>query len=176
MDQTGWIILGICIAIFGLIVILFLMNLIFFFIFKNKLKNKRASISIILNQKYEAINNLITLLTKLNVSIPLKIIEDLKQVDVDNFILPGSDSFKHEVDSLSILKMSLVSLGEKNDLVKIHSEYILLNNVFNTLEKQQRIAFASYNSSVIGYNYWISFAFFGFIFRLAGQNKKDKIS
>jgi len=163
-------------SILALYVVFFLVDVIFVLVFKTTLKNKARSIFIALNQKYESISALIALYKKNGVEIDEQIIDQFNSIDTKNLYKTASKEFKDEIDKLNVLKMTLVSISNKNENIGKHNEFISLVEIINNLDSQIRGFFAKYNSAVLGYNYWINFGPFAPIFRLSKINNRELIA
>jgi hypothetical protein len=154
----------------------FIMNLGFVMTFKRKLYKHRKAITVLLVQKKESLLNLINTMNKNDFSLDEKYIDILDGIDINSFEKIYSNEAKKNRDSLSYVRQTLLGLANKKSTFIKNGEYILLLNLINSIDEQFRYLIAAYNADVIGYNYWINFKPYRYIFILSRTEKKDIIS
>lgn len=159
----------------GLYVFGFLVNISFIAVFCRKLDQHKKALNIVLRQKYDAEEKIISLLEKNN--IPLE--EDLKRIyegiNPDNFSnLDTLNSYKDRT-SLSYLKQSLLATakGEENFLKNM--EYQSNVNIINDCDEQFRYLVAAYNADILGFNYWVRFKPYRYFFLINKVETKNII-
>lgn len=153
----------------------FLINLAFVNVFLKKFNEHNRALSITLVQKHEMINFLLKLITKSGVEIDSKLIQTLEDIDIKDYDKIGSDKFEAARNSLALLKQELLGISKGIDTLLKNSEYKNIVSSLTMIDDQIRYLIVSYNADVIGYNYWINFRPYVYIFILNGVQKKEII-
>lgn len=163
--MNSWVIFIITFGcIVGFFIFLFLVNLIFIGAFSKRLKSHKNAFIIILAQRYEGLAVLINVLEKNKIAVPDNILQLYGSIDVSSF--ENLDSIKciENRKTMSILKQEIMSLVKNNEEIFKNQEFKNLITMFSSIDDQTRVAIASYNSDVAGYNYWIRFKPFKYFF------------
>jgi len=167
------IILGSIIFIY---VLGFIVNLGFVTTFKRKINQHRKAIIIILTQKREALFNLIEIMEKNGLNVDPRYFALLQDIDIKIFEAFYSLEAKKSRETLSYVKQDLIGIANKSASFQKNEEYKLSALSIASLDEQFRYLVAVYNADVIGYNYWIKFKPYAYIFLLNKSEKKDLMS
>lgn len=170
----------ILILVVGIIALVYVFGLMitlgFVVTFKRKLNEHSRAIVIVLNQKKEALINLVEIIEKNGLKLDPKYLVLLRDIDVNSFERIYSAESKKSRETLSYVKQELFSIANKSVDFKKNEEYKLASSLLVSLDEQFRFLVATYNADVIGYNYWIRFKPYGYIFLLNKTENKDIIS
>ncbi len=171
----NYLILFIIIAsILGAFILLFLMDVIFLLVFKTKIDLRGKAISLILNQNFDTIKSIISLLEEISIDVS-ECQNDLNNINTKNFSNCSSLIFKEELNKISTLKMKLISKSNKNKKITSNESYKLYFEILSSSSDQLRSAISSYNSYVTGYNYWVNFSPCSIINKALGLEIKSNI-
>ena len=153
----------------------FLINLAFVNVFLRKFNEHNHALSIALMQKYEMLSSLLRLLKKNDVSVPEELIQLFESINIKDFETISNESCLTARNNMSLLKQEIVGICKSNELIVKNGEYKNLVSTLTMVDDQIRYLIVSYNADVIGYNYWINFRPYVYIFILSGVEKKDII-
>ncbi len=163
-------------SILGAYLLLFIINLIFVGAFSSIMKKHNKSLSINLSSLYDSLNSLVNLLKEYNIKNTEELEEKLRNIDVKSFQDQSSEECQTNKKDLTYIRTALVALAEENkDLVK-DERYISLKETIEQLVAVYRSDVIMYNADVLGYNYWIRFLPFRYVFLLCKTKTKDIIS
>ena len=157
--------------VLGLIV-----NLAFIVAFKRKINEHKKAITIVLTQKKEALINLVLLIEKRDPKLDPRFFALLQDIDENYFAKIYSPETKKARETLSYVRQELAGISNKSSDLQKNEEFKLSLASINSLDEQFRVLIASYNADIIGYNYWIAFKPYRYIFILNKTEKKDLIS
>ena len=138
-----------------------------------KFREHKHALNIALTQKYEVISNLINLAKANNIEIDENILNMYKEIKTIDFVSFESEICDKSKNSLAILKQEITSLCKNSKDLMLNSEYKNYVEQLNMIDDQVRYLIVSYNADVIGYNYWIHFKPFNYIFYLMGVREKN---
>jgi len=155
-------------------VLLFLMDVIFLLVFKTKMDLRSKAISLILSQKCDIFTSIISLLEEKGIET-YEFKNDLKEINPSNFSKCSTPYFKEELNKISTLKMRLISISNKNKKVLNSDSYKLYLEIISSSDDQLRSAITSYNSYVVGYNYWVNFTPCSLLNKAIGLEIKNNI-
>lgn len=175
--MDGWSIFVICVgSIFGFLLFLFLVNIVFIGVFLKEIENRKKALIIILTQRYEGLALLIDIFTKNKVEIPDHLLDLFKSIDINYFQdLESNECIKARSD-MSLLKQELFSLVKYDYKVLKNSEFKNISIVFSSIDDQTRTVVSSYNAAVIGFNYWIRFKPFKYFYIFNNVEVKHLLS
>ena len=170
-------ILIIVIGSFVLLYVLgFIVNLAFVATFKRKINEHRKAITIVLTQKKEALLNLVLIMEKSDSKLDPRFFALLQAIDENYFSKIYSIETKKARETLSYVRQELAGISNKSNDLQKNEEFKLSIASINSLDEQFRVLLASYNADIIGYNYWIAFKPYRYLFLLNKTEKKDLIS
>lgn len=155
---------------------LLVMNLTFIFAFRTNMKNHNNALKIILNSRLDNVKKMYQILTKHKVKVKSELITDLELIDKDTFGNQESQKCEMSKKRLSYLKESALSLANDNPSVLKDDEYQALVDTIKQLETIYRSTVIMYNADVLGYNYWIRFLPWRYLFLLFKIKEKSVIS
>lgn len=153
----------------------FLINLAFVNVFLKKFYEHNHALNIILVQKHELISFLMNLIKKYNFEIDEQLVSLFNSIDIKDYEVIGSEKSETARNNIALLKQELLGISKGlEDLLK-NSEYKNIVSSLAMVDNQIRYLIVSYNADVIGYNYWINFKPYKYIFILSGVRKKEII-
>lgn len=159
-----------CLYILGLIV-----DLIFIFSFKHILKIHNKTLNVALTTKYIYIEKLIELMEENSVEIDPKYIEQFKTINTKHFKHQDCHDCKNARDILNNLRYELFFIAKKEKNVEELKAFITDKSCIKELDENYRDAVAMYNADVLGYNYWVRFLPYKWIFLLFKIKTKELI-
>ena len=174
--ETWQIILLIISIIIVLYIILFVTNIVFIFSFKSILRKHNKSLSVILNTKYDNLKRLVLILEKHQVELDKDLVDKLNSLNPKDFAKQYTKECKEARDVLSQLRNNITYISTLYPNLEKHNEFQLAKDNVIELDDVYRINIAMYNADVLGYNYWIRFLPFRYVFLLFKLKKKDLIS
>ncbi|MFA6943122.1 MAG: hypothetical protein WCQ71_04655 [Bacilli bacterium] len=170
----------ILILVVGIVALVYVLGLIitlgFVVTFKRKLSEHSRALVIVLNQKTESLINLIGIIERNGIKLDPRYAALLKEIDIKSFERIYSVESKKSRETLSYVKQELSGIANKSVDFKKNEEFKLASSLIISLDEQFRFLVATYNADVIGYNYWIRFKPYGYIFLLNKTENKDIIS
>ncbi len=176
--MNGFVIALICLGVIACVyVILFIVNLIFVYLFLKRIKVHSNALTILLNQKYEILNILYNAILKndVNLSNLINEYEQFKNIDIYSLNNLTNETCLKNRQLMAFLKQQLIFTVRNNSKLLKNDEINFFIKILNEIDDQFRIISASYNADVIGYNYWIRFAPYVYIFVFNEVDKKDII-
>lgn len=153
----------------------FLINLAFVNVFLKKFNEHNHALNIILVQKHEMINFLIKLIKKSGTDVDEQLINTFESIDIKDYDTIGSEKCEKARNSLALLKQELLGISKSVETLLKNSEFKNIASSLAMIDDQIRYLIVSYNADIIGYNYWINFKPYVFIFILGGVKKKEII-
>ncbi len=175
--MDSWSIFVICIgSIFGFLMFLFLINIVFIGIFLRKIDSRKKALIIILTQRYEGLALLIDILQKNKIEIPENLLSNFNNINVSFFQDLESDECIKCRNDMSLLRQELFSLVKYDYNFLKNGEFKNISIVFNSIDDQTRTVVSSYNAAVIGFNYWIRFKPFKYFYIFNNVEAKQLLS
>ena len=155
----------------------FFVNLIFVYLFLKRLKTHTNALTILLNERFECLKSIINIFNKnstLN-KINSTTLTKYNEIDIVSFKNLTSTECISARQTMSVLNQELYYLFKTNDSFKKNEELLFNFKIIDDIDSQFRILSASYNADVIGYNYWIRFAPYVYIFLFNDVKKRELI-
>ena len=157
-------------------VLLFITNIGFVHFFKSTLRKHNKALAVILNTKYDNLSKLINITKKLGETFDEDLLNKFYSLEPKDFAKQYTEKCKDARDILSLLKNQIIYLSSTNPSLEKHNEFQLLKDNVIELDVVYRVNIAMYNADVLGYNYWIRFLPFRYVFLLLKFKEKDLIS
>ncbi len=153
----------------------FLLCYIFLLGFNRKLKKRVTAFSILFSEKIEALLALYHSFKEAKVKFSEADLEAVRNVaNLKNKRIKGSDiPFYRE--TISTLEKRLHYLAEENSWLKKEEDYETMLSLLNDLNANYRRIVATYNSDLLGYEYWRKQILYSFLFYLFGFREKSRI-
>ncbi len=170
------IVLASILGILGAYLLLFIINLIFVGVFSFIMKKHNRGIAINLSSLYDSLNYLLSLLKEHNVENIEELEQKLVSLNVKSFEDQNSQECQNSKKELTYIRTSLIAIAEQNKEVVNDERYISLKETIDQLMTVYRSDVIMYNADVLGYNYWIRFLPFRYVFLLFKVKTKDIIS
>ena len=176
LPMWGFVLIVVAAGLIALFILAFIITSIFYNIFAKRVKKGSVAIDLLMNQRFELMNQFLALLDKHQVEVSkedkhaisrLERISDFQQLlkrDRDERVL----AFVHS-------SHNIITLCENSEEVIKDPTYTDLLIQFNDVEETYRQKSALYNSDVIGYNYWVNVPVVKIFFRMAKKRSKDLI-
>lgn len=169
-----YIVLIVVLSILAIYFILFVFNVISVFTFRINMNKHKNSLCLYYATKCEIYRKLFPLLIQKGIDIPDKLLDMLVNIKAHDFKDPYSKRTHEVKESLILIEQSISSLILKNKL-NIDEEYLLFKSGIDEAEKNIRGSIILYNNDVIGYNYWVRFLPFRYLFLLFKIKTKKTI-
>lgn len=162
-------------SILGVELILCLVGLLFVLAFKSILKKHTKALKVVLYTKYDVTNKLIKLFIDAKINLDENLLNAFNKIKLEDFDKIDSTECLESRKSLSFLRDELLYIGSSNELIRKDNRFIEGKNSILELDKVYRNSIAMYNADVLGYNYWIMFLPYRFIYKLFKIKKKEII-
>ena len=176
LPMWGFILLIVAASLLGIFFLAFFVSLFFYHIFAKKLKKDSVAINLLLNQRYELMNQFLDLLKKHNVSVSKEDARSISRLErIADFQLLIKQDRDERVLSFVHSSHNIITLCETNESVMKDSTYTDLLLQFNDIEESYRQKTALYNSNILGYNYWVNVPVVSIFFKMAKKRSKDLI-
>ena len=170
-----WLIVIIVIA--GIYLSLLIVNIIFIISFYVIMNKHNRAFKIILKSKLDSIKELAK---KMSAVWGMEINNEYTHLLDESQNMLNEKDFLKDCDTvkknLSYINNDLSSMCEENEEVKNDDEYILIEENIKQLDSVYRTNVIMYNADVLGYNYWIRFLPFRYLWLLFRLKLKDFIS
>lgn len=175
LETWANILISVIIYVVGLVLVLFIANLIFAAWFKQILKKHSAGMSVTLNAKFDNIKKLFDIMKKLNVKFDEKYIETINSIDINSFKHQWTDECKKAREKLTYLRDEAMFIARSQKNLEKNNEFITAKNNVLEMDTVYRNIVACYNADVLGYNYWIRFLPFRWFWKMIKVKTKDLI-
>ena len=149
------------------------MNIAFIKVFLKKFREHKHALNIALTEKYEVISRLIDLANKNGVTLEQNYLDLFNEIKTIDFVSFETEICEKSKNSLAVLKQEIIGACKNSSSIQNDDEYKNYVEELNMLDNQIRYLVVSYNADVIGYNYWIHFKPFNYIFHLMGVKEKN---
>lgn len=170
-----WLI--ILLSVIGTYLLILVVNVIFVLSFYSIMKKHNRAVQIILKTKYDSLKDLIK---KMNEKWNIEIDDETKHLlDEAGQLLNEKEFIKHCDDikkKLSYINSQLTALCEEDNKVIEDNDYILIKENVSQLDNVYRSNVIMYNADVLGFNYWVRFLPFRYLWLLFRIKLKDFIS
>ena len=163
-------------AVVAVWVLFLIVNLIFVASFSSIFKKHKKSVPVILYTKYEALNQLASLMKQSGIKLDNRYIALLSDISPNEFQEPGSQQFEKVKNMLSYLRDEMMFVANQNPEFKESFEFTQIKKNISDADLQYRNTVAMYNADVLGYNYWIRFLPCRFVFIIFRVKKKEIIT
>ncbi len=163
-------------SIFGLWLLLFIVDMVFVGTFLHIFKKHKKGLIVILYNKLENIKRIISSMKQSGVDVNNKLITMANDIGENDFLEPGSQQYNKSRDVLSYLNDELMFLANKHPELNDNIDFVQAKNYVMESDLSYRNSVTMYNADVLGYNYWIRFLPCRFIFKMFRVKKKEIIS
>ena len=170
------VLLIILISLASIILLGIIVNLIFYFVFKARIKKFDVGIALTLDCRYQLSLELVELYEKNNLVIDEELKKHIQSFDREVLIHNKCEDNIQLKRELYYISSTLISLGEQNSEIAQDESFIHIIESINELDKIYRSSVISYNTEVLGYNYWLNFPSLKLIFKLAKRKERQLIS
>ena len=167
---------NVAIALVALYLIFVVIDVIFVVSFSSILSHHDHDLFLILTNKKDYLDNVVSLLNKHSVKLDKKKVEELENFDLKLFEHQDGEEAKKARDLLTSISDYLMFTARDNQKVSNNPDFTLLSTYVDELEKVYRHHVVLYNADVLGYNFWISFAPTRYIYLILKRKPKDIIS
>lgn len=167
--------LTVLVIVVGVLLLFFIANAMFALWFKSVLKKHAKSMTVALNAKYDNIKKLFSIMSKLGVQFDEKYVSTLNSVNVEDFRIQHSEACKIARDKLTYLRDEALFLSRRNEKLEKNNEFMIAKNNVLEMDTVYRTTVANYNADVLGFNYWVRFLPFRWIWKLLKVKTKDLI-
>lgn len=175
--MNGYLIALIVVAcLIGFYLFLFFVDLVFIGTFSKKLKEHNRALTILLTQKYESLDILLSIYKKNGIKVDSSFLDAYRKIDIIHFENMDTKECIKDRTSLSLLRQELVGMVKNDVDFQKNEEFQICIKMMSTIDEQFRTISASYNADVIGYNYWIRFRPFKYLFIFNHVELKEIIS
>ncbi len=164
------------IVLAGVYLVFVVLDVIFVVSFSSILSHHDHDLSLILANKKDNIDNLVTLLNKHGVKLEKKKVEELSNFDLNAIEHQDGEEAKNARELLTSISEYFLYIARDNEKVSNDNEFFEIAANIEEIEKIYRQHVVLYNADVVGYNFWISFFPTRFIYKILKRKPKDIIS
>lgn len=173
----GWLntLLTILVILAGIMIILLIVDLILVSMFRTILSRHNKAMDVILMTKYDNIKKVIAVLQDANIKIDEKIINTLGAIEPITFKEQDTPQCKQAREELTYLRSEIFYLFRKNPTLENNEQFVIAKNNILEMDVVYRNTVAMYNADVLGYNYWVRFLPYRWLFLLFKVKEKEII-
>lgn len=156
-------------------VFLLIFTLSFLLSFKERLKRKTTAFLVLLSEKKEVLLALTSLYQELGVHYEEADLEWIRKVTlIDKKRIKGDDIVPLS-ETLANLEKRLRYIANSNKAIRENENFVSLISLLDDLNSNYRRMVATYNSDLVGYEYWRKQPLYRAWFFLFGFRKKERI-
>ena len=160
-------------AIFGLWLLLLIVDLIFVGSFSAIFNKHKKAITVILYTKFENIKKMVEIINQAGIKLDDKVTKTIDSIDNKDFNEPGTEAYENSKNGLSYLKDELLFLTSDNSELQNNIEFVQAKKNVNDSDIMYRNNVVMYNADVLGYNYWIRFLPVRFVYKIFKIKEKQ---
>lgn len=175
MELFLFVVLNTLIILAAFYLIVLIISICFVWSFSSISARHNHDLAVILANKRDLLNNLVSLLTGSGVKLDKKKIDLLANFDLKRVDNLQKDEAKLAIDELTSINDYLLGVLNNNEKVSNLEESFKLNKNLEELDKVYRQHLLMYNADVLGFNFWINFWPTRFIFKLFKLKRKSNI-
>lgn len=165
----------ICSIGLGFYLFLLVVDLIFVASFRHIMKKHNKALSIIYSAKYDQLVKLHEFLIKHGATFDEKVEKTIKEIDPKHFVDQSNPECILEKDKLTYIQQEIMVKLPLFAHLNEDQEFALIKNLINEIDRNLRLYSIAYNSDVLGYNYWVRFLPWRFIFLMFKVKTKETI-
>ncbi|HNX16401.1 MAG TPA: hypothetical protein PKO28_03465 [Bacilli bacterium] len=143
--------------------------------FKAILSRHNKAMNVMLMTKYDNIKKILDVLSDAEFPIDPKMSEIFLSIDTKMFTYQDTPECKQARDKLTYLRSEVFYLSRKNPSLENNEKYMIAKNNISETDVVYRNTVAMYNADVLGYNYWVRFMPYRWIFLLFKIKVKEII-
>ncbi len=122
------------------------------------LRRDSKAVRVSLSGKLDSLRKLQDLLLAKEIKLSEQTTHSLRYLDPEDFVHVDSDDCNKAREELTYIEAEVKRvLADKNELQK-ETEIAILISLINETNNSLKFAIMSYNADVLGYNYWVRFA------------------
>ena len=174
-SKSNDVLVIVILSIVGFLLFLLAINLFFLVVFSRRIKRNQRALTIIIATKYRYLKKVFEIYHKTTGELDPKIQEVLKYINLLNLEDPASSESRDTVNKLTYLRNEMDFVTKKDVLFQKHEEFIRAKTSVEEMDVVYQRAIASYNNDINGYNYWIRFLPYRWLFVLLKAKKKEII-
>lgn len=161
--------------IFGVYLLIVLVNLLFIATFRHTMKKHNKALSVLYTSKLDQLIKMHQMLIDNGASFDQKVTTTIKQLSPENFADQNLEECKIAKDKLTYLQQEIMVKLPLFPALNESTEFTLINDLLVEIERNMRIYSIAYNSDVLGYNYWVRFMPCRYIFLIFRIKLKETI-
>ncbi len=168
-----WLI--VLVSVVGFLVLLLAICLFFIAVFSRRIRRNQKALTIIIATKYSFLKKVFEISKKITGELDENIEAALKYINLLNLEDPASAESRETVNKLTYLRNEMDFIAKKDPLFLKHEEFLRAKQSVEEMDVVYQRAIASYNNDINGYNYWIRFLPYRWLFLLLRVKTKDII-
>jgi hypothetical protein len=169
------ILLTIIVVLGAIMLLLLIIDLSLIGTFHTILKRHNKAMNVIIMTKYDNIQKLISVLDEIEFPIDAKLRDVFTSIDTKVFICQDTKECKQARDKLTYIQSEIFFLSRKHSALETNDKYVIAKNNILETDVVYRNTVAMYNADVLGYNYWIRFMPYRWLFLILKIKKKSLI-
>ncbi len=175
MPEAVKIVIIVVAACFLFYLLLLVMNLIFYSFFKHSLQKHEKGFAIILAAKLEDIKFMFKAIKKAGIDVDNRYYEILNDINIQDLVGQSRPECAKARETLTYLKEEGLKIAAMHPELKDNPDFVQAKRNIVDQDKIYRKYMAIYNADIIGYNYWIRFLPWRFLWLLLKVKTKDII-
>lgn len=156
-------------------VLLLVLDLILVGTFRTILIRHNKAMNVILMTKYDNIKKVMNVLEESNFTIDPKMVTTLASIDPASFVQQDTPDCKKAREELTYLRSEIFYISRKNPSLEENEQFQIAKNNILEMDVVYRSTVAMYNADVLGYNYWIRFMPYRWLFLMFRIKTKNLI-
>lgn len=159
----------------AIMVLLLIVDLGLIGTFRAILKRHNKAMNVMLMTKYDNIKKIIDILDEIGSSLDVRLKKTFTSIDPKLFASQDTIQCKQARDKLTYLQSEIFFLSRKNTFVENNDKFTVAKNNITETDVVYRNTVAMYNADVLGYNYWIRFLPYRWLFLMFKIKEKELI-
>ncbi|MDY0100611.1 MAG: hypothetical protein WCZ47_04825 [Bacilli bacterium] len=162
-------------SLIGLYLLFFLLVLFVISTFKKRLGKRQLALHLILQQRKDIIVNMYALALKEKIDFEKQLKSAIKKLQKDEERHIHEHDILLELSRIEKLSLDLINFLKTQRSFKKKEEFILFQKELEELDELKRQHISIYNHDVEGYNYWVRFLTYRYLFVLFKVETKKRL-
>ena len=172
----GWgILIFILLILVGLYLFTLIVNLVFIISFNNMMKRDNRGIRVALTAKLDILKKAQEVILANELKITEKCTHSLKYLDSEDFYDVQTEDFMKSTEELAMVEKEISGILFSSRKLSNNDEVELLRSLLKDVNESLKTSVMAYNADVLGYNYWVRFTPFKYLFLLFRVKLKKNI-
>ncbi len=134
-----------------------LINIIVVFSFRKQLRRDNRGIRVSLSAKLDILRKCQEVILDSGIKLTEKCTHSLRYLDSEDFLEAQKDAFIESTQEMALVEKEISGILFSSRKLTHNDEVELLKSLLKDVNESLRTSIATYNTDVLGYNYWVSF-------------------